>query len=145
MSETLDQEVTNSYDKLKVNDLILRSLSVASGWAKFLAILGFISSGFVMLAGIYSIYQASNIPAGFGLAEGLILRGIIALILGGLSIIPAVFMLRFANYSSNAASNKLQGDLEEAVDNLKSYFKFLGIYQIIIVAIFVFAILMALA
>ena len=108
-------------------------------WAKFLAIIGFIFSGLivVMAFSVGSIFnnlstinggQMPPIPtAGFT---------VIYLILGLVYFVPSWFLFQFAKRTKLALLNNVEENLTEGVANLRRCFKFMGILTIILLALY---------
>jgi hypothetical protein len=139
--ETIDQVPQET--ALKFEDKILEYLEIISKWGKFLAILGFIGSGFLVLFGIVflifgttfnELNNTPGLPATFSS-----IVGVSYLLTGVLSFFPALFLYRFAEKMIFALE---QGDQESCVTafgNLKSLFKFTGIMTIVGIGIFILA------
>jgi hypothetical protein len=135
-------ETTNLANENIVNDeqLTLNKESVSylrtvSGWSKFFAILGFIGSGLLILAGIFSgaIFAAiGNIP---GMAP---ILGAIYIVMGLIYLLPSLYLLKFASNAKNAIDNKNSDILTIALKNLKSCLTFMGIMTIICIVVYPF-------
>lgn len=143
MNETLDQEVKINDDKLKINQVIIESLKTAANWTKFLAIIGFIVIGLMYLGAVIVLVQVSGLPSGFGIVEQFVVTAIVYIVMASLFIIPTLNMLRFSNHTNYAIANKTQVDLEVAFANLKGFFKFMGIYTIVVLGLYVIIIFFA--
>ena len=124
-------------------------LSEAARWAKFLAIIGFIMCGFIVLIGIffgsfigmftsqYGTNPYNEFPAsstGFGTTMA-VLYIIIALIY----FFPCLFLFRFATKMKNALATNNQEVLNGSFQNLKASFRYVGIVTIVMLAFWVLA------
>lgn len=115
-------------------------------WTKFLAILGFIFLGIIVVAGFFVAMAINNLSpvyssqfAGIGQA-GIIL---IYLILAAIMFYPAYALLKYSTgmKSALATNNKLK--FNQAITYLKNMFKyygvlaiiFLGFYELVIVIV----------
>ena len=117
-------------------------LSETSRWARFLAIIGFIMVGFMVLISLIIIglgdsnpmMQASFQSAGYSNPTVL---GIIYLVMAVVSIFPYMYLLQFANKMKAALRGDDQATLNSAFSSLKSCFKFVGVFTIIMLGFFV--------
>jgi hypothetical protein len=129
-------------------------LSEAARWAKFLAIIGFIMCGFIVLIGIffgsfigmftsqYGSNPYNELPAsstGFGTTMA-VLYIIIALIY----FFPCLFLFRFATKMKNALAANNQEVLNGSFQNLKASFRYVGIITIVMLAFWVLALVIGL-
>ena len=142
MEEEINQ-VSSHNEGMNLSVYALSNFRTAGLWAKFLAIMGFIGVGFMLIAGFVmiigmsamSIYDSN--PMGFGFA-GL---GFIYLIIAVLMFFPAYFMLRYAIKISDAFRTRNVLSLDESSKQLKNYFVFTGVMTIIVLGIYLIAIL----
>lgn len=120
---------------LLTNDLLISNasqanLNAAARWGKFLSIAGFIGCGLTAISGIYlqtvvssySVY-ASSFPK---------YVGIMYIILSIILFIPCLFLNKFSNKILEAIRSYNQESLDSAFMNLRSMFKFYGIFTIVI-------------
>ena len=124
--DTLDNNVTSA--ELSLNSKINNFLLETAKWAKFLAIVGFVFIGLMVLAALFMIgagASASRIP---GFAGGTVFAGITYLIMAVLYYFPTQYLYNFAVKMKLAIQNSQQNNLEDGFENLKSLFKFTGIY-----------------
>ena|SRR5690606_4169872 len=151
MENEFSSSSSSSLFGLSINETNKTELAEAARWAKFLAILGFIMCGLIVLGGIFagtifSTLMSGNMqeiegmeggmPAGFG--------GIMAvfyIIFALIYFFPCLFLFRFANQMKAALATNEQGALNSSFQNLKSMFRFLGIFTIVMLAVYVIAIL----
>ena len=131
--ETLDKDFSNT--DLVITTSSKNYLLYAAKWAGFLSIIGFISLGLMILAGL-----------GLGIAGGSSQFGIIGFIYLGMAVIyffPIYYLYLFAQKIKKAVNSTSQSDLEGGFENLKSCFKFLGIFTIIIISLYILMFLVA--
>jgi hypothetical protein len=126
---------------LTISEAGLGHLSSMSKWALFLAIMGFIGSGFMILFGIFfaaisgllpQTEEMSNFPSGIIM--------VFYLILGVIYFFPSLFLLNFSSKAKSALASRTEEPLEKALKNLRSYFAFTGILLIVVIAVVIFAI-----
>lgn len=105
-------------------------------WAKFIAIVRLVLGGLMALAAVFSgsifgtLAQESGMPIGAGFIVALYLT------FAALIIIPNVFLLNFASKAISSLRSGNEPDLTLAFQNLKSYYKFIGILMAIFMGIY---------
>jgi hypothetical protein len=123
---------------------MVRYLKEAAPWLRFIGILSFIGCGFTVLSGaiiaivmVVSAEAAEVFGASLGIAGGLmgIAMGLLYVLLGALVFFPARFIYNFGAKIRNYTLSNADGDLEEALRNNKSLWKFYGILSIISLAL----------
>lgn len=127
-NQDLDQNNTEnvlSFDKTSKNHLV----EIAK-WAKFLAIVGFVFIGIIVILGfsmgtIFShiSQQAMPFPA--------FIFGFLYLIIGAIYFYPLYSLLKFANNAKIAVNQTNSESLKESLRHLKGLFTFMGILTII--------------
>ncbi len=106
-------------------------LHIVKRWSKFLAIIGFIATAFILISamfvGNYIAMMNSDSPysMGSGAAVGFCL--IIALV----AFIPALYLFKFSTSLEKALVNRSGVFLENAFRHLKSHYQFLAIITIL--------------
>lgn len=118
-------------------------LATAGKWATFLAIMGFIALGFMVIGalGMFAVGGALGNMGGAG-ALGMMSGGVIGgiyLVFAILGFFPTLYLFKFGSKAKQAVNNSTTAELTESLGNLKSYFKFLGIFTIIIIVFYIIA------
>ena|SRR5688572_23827146 len=122
----------------------------AAKWARFLAIVGFIMCGLLVILGIFAgsfFSSMSNRYDDYGEgadAFGTGMRLFMILIYLGIAVIyffPCLFLLRFANLMRNALNTDDQATLNTSFQNLKIMFRYVGIVTIIGISFYILMIL----
>ena len=122
-------------------------------WARFLAIVGFVMIGFLVIAAFFIGCLMSSVPEfqeipGFAGMGGAFFT-IMYLVLATLYFFPTLYLYRFATRTKSALESKDSEALGGGLENLKSTFKYLGILMLILLGfyalIFVFSIVAGLA
>jgi hypothetical protein len=138
--ETLDDQLS---DGGSLTAIAKQALLVASKWAKFLSILGFIGVGLMVIIGIFIMFQLANLPirVGNGIPFGVI--GFFYVGMALLYFFPVYYLFQFANNTKKGISNNSNESVEIGLVNLKSMFKFVGIFTVVILSIYVLIFLVA--
>ncbi len=129
-------------------------LRESAKWGKFLAIIGFIMCVFIVLAGIFVATQTSELNKAFGDYGGnnsVALKGfgpmmaVVYIIIAIIYFFPCLYLLRFSNHMKAALDSDDQANLTMSFQNLKSMFKFMGIFTIILISIYLLALVAGIA
>lgn len=120
-------------------------LNETARWGKILAVVGFIFSGLIMLAGIMVMFLGRSFTEALGPGGGAIgaMAGFIYLVLGAIYIYPSLKLLRFSNAIPEGLRSGDQQIVTMALQNLKSVFKFWGLLTLILIGIYGLIILLA--
>ena len=122
-------------------------LQESAKWSKFMAIIGFIGIGLMVLVSLFmaigfSAMGASTMPE---LPFSMSVFSIIYVLFAAIYFFPVYYLYQYATKTSAALHSKNKQLLADGLENLKSHHKFLGIFTLIIISlygfIFVFAIL----
>lgn len=119
-------------------------LKETSRWAKFLSIVGFVMVGFMLLISLSiiglgssnALLEASFQNAGY---SSPMMVGVIYLVMAVISIFPYLYLFQFANRMKAALDSSDQDALNGAFSSLKSSFKFVGVFTIIMLAFLILA------
>ncbi len=108
-------------------------LDEAGKWGRFLAIIGFVFLGLIVMIGFIVSIVFSVLPK---TAAGPIpfpgfLIGLIYLVMGVVYFFPVLFLYRFASGIKPALHLKDQNRLVKAFQNLKAHYRFIGILMIV--------------
>ena len=121
-----------------LTETALSYLKAASPWLRFMGIMNFIGCGFMFVMGIVFMAIPSIIGSAFDFTEGFlspvltgVLFGGVYIVLGVLYFIPSRFMYKFGSKIRSFMQSNSSFELEEALKNNKSYWKFNGIVYII--------------
>ena len=135
----------NLFD-LKIDQQTINYLNESARWGRFLAILGFVFCGLMVLMGVFfGSFMASMISgmnaetAAFGGGFFSIFFVISALI----TFFPSLFLYNFSSKMRKAVRNNDQAVMTESFKNLKSFFKYYGIFTIVILSFYALAIISA--
>ena len=118
-------------------------LKETAKWAKFLAIVGFIFVGLMVLFALMfgTIMGTTLQDAGPPLSSGFFT--IFYLIFAGIYVLPILYLFRFATKMQMALKDQDQQSLSSSFENIKSHYKFVGILMVVILGIYALGILFA--
>ncbi|HKT32739.1 MAG TPA: hypothetical protein VJS89_09660 [Gammaproteobacteria bacterium] len=125
---------------------MLDSLRRTRPWVVFLAILGFIFTAFMLLAGIWvfaafsiigAIPAQQPLPRFFGpvLGFGVGAAEIVAAVF--MYLLPCIILFRYGSAIGRMAPGNIQWAVEEALARQKSFWKYLGILMIVLLILYV--------
>ncbi|MDR0641297.1 MAG: hypothetical protein LBG07_02425, partial [Treponema sp.] len=111
---------------------MIRCLRETSPWLRFVGIVGYIGAALLIVSGIVTMATGFGGITGFRyfpLVSGL--AGFSYIPLGALAFFPARFTYRFGQKIRHYLSSGAEKDLEEALKNNRSLWKFSGILIIV--------------
>jgi len=138
----MEQNQDTSLFGFGIDDFSRNHLGEAAKWAKFLAIVGFVMCGFIVIASFFigTVFSTSfsqyNDGPSFGSGFGILIT-LFYLAFGVLYFFPCLFLLRFANYMKGALNTNDQFTLNKSFQNLKIMFRYVGILTIIVISLYV--------
>jgi hypothetical protein len=138
---------------LKLNDFAVAALRESAKWCMFLAIVGFIFIGLMVIAGAFMAVALSAIPndpygGGMGMNPFSAFKnyiGGIYIVLAVIYFFPVYYLFNYAKGTKQALESGNSEVLTNALVNLKSHHKFLGIFTIIMIALYIIGIIAAVA
>ena len=113
-------------------------LKTAAMWSKFMAILGFVGVGFIVLGVIVLVITGSILEDELDFPFPIALLGIPYLAMAVLVFFPTMYLFLFSQKTAKASTINQTILLEDAFDYLKCYWKFKGILTIILIAFCLF-------
>lgn len=137
-------ETTNEIRHIEVTDETILYFDTARKWSMFLAILGFIAVGFMLIVGasmvaFMPVLDTENELGTWGVA---LVFGLVILF-ACIYFFPVLYLFRFSVHTKNAVNSISSTELSNAVKNLKSCFKFMGIFSIAILSLYLIVIIVA--
>ena len=128
--------------ELEVSDEIKALLKETTSWTYFLSIIGFIGIGLMVIFGIFfgaimstNAFGANNPYEAMGFSMGYF--GLIYVAMALIYFFPVLYLFNFSRKMKSALSNTNKADFKSAFTNLKSHYKFMGIFTIVIISIYV--------
>lgn len=124
-----------SNDQLHISSQAKDFLKEASKWATFIAIMGYIGIGFMVLAAIFMGFAGSFMEEEMpGVSIAVII--VLYLVMAILYYFPITYLYKFANNMRNALDTNNNTLLTNAFEFQKSHYKFMGILIIVMLAIY---------
>ena len=124
--------------ELNLSNTIAGHLKEISSWSYFLSIVGFVGIGFMILVGIFFGTVMGSLPTnpyeGLGINTGYF--GLIYVVIAAFYFFPVLYLFNFSRKMKSALQNKSNDDLTSAFANLKSHYKFIGIFTIVIISLY---------
>lgn len=143
MEESLTQ--VSEINELKLNNHSIGFLKEIAKWANFLAIMGFIGIGLIVILAFFMGAFFSSIPNSGAIPfnAGPIMT-VVYLLMAVLYFFPVLYLYRFADKMKTALARKEEDVLTDAFMNLKSHYKFIGILTIVMLSLYALGLLLAL-
>ena len=113
------------------NELELRTrdyLTTAGKWGRFLAILGFIGCGLIVILGLVSLAMSRS--------NNGIWSVLMTVAITIIYFLPSLYLFRFSAAAIETGQTGSSADLEESMLNLKKFLKYLGILIIVMISIY---------
>lgn len=136
------QSPFEQFDELRIDNAGKLFLTEAARWTTFLAILGYIGIGFMVIAALFMMTVGASMssyksimPMGGGL-----LFSLIYLAFAALYFFPVNYLYKFSSNMKSALRSNNQAELTKAFEYLKSHYKFIGILTIILFGLYILAI-----
>jgi MFS family permease len=131
-------------NKIEIERETLSHLDTTRKWAMFLAIIGFIFLGLIIIIGLIAgtfLTAFNSGEKGLGIPESLMF--IPVLLLAVVYFFPVLFLFRFSKHTSHAIQNFDKLELHKALKNLKYYFAYIGVMIIIVFSIYIVVLIVA--
>lgn len=124
-----------------------RDLYKASKWALFLAILGFINVGLMILVAIAFVmgidFMTQGMEEMMALPSMTIYMAVFYLLIALIIFFPFYYLYRFATRADTGVADRDEHLLARSFSNLKSHYKFVGVLVIIILCLYLVGIIFA--
>ena len=127
---------------LLINSISQENLNSAAKWGRFLAIVGFVGIGLMLIVGLVVQTVMPTISTTYGYSNPFLKYiAIVYIIIGVVLFFPCLYLLKFSNKMLEAIRTSNQESMDNAFANLKSMFKFYGIVTIVILCFYALAFL----
>lgn len=132
----MEQNAAIPLFELQVDHNVSGYLKETARWAKFLAILGFIFCGLMVLIALFAgsfitaiLSMGNGAAAGMGYMGGVV--SFVYIVMALLFFFPCFYLYNFASRMQVALRSNDQEQLAKSFRNLKSCYKYIGIFTII--------------
>jgi hypothetical protein len=131
-------ETSQEKNNIEIEQETLKILNSTRKWSMFMAILGFMFVGLIIVAGVIATTFLSTLSideSNAGFPEWLVIISIF--FIAFIYFFPVLFLFRFSKFTGIAVSTLDKKELHKAFRNLKAYFVYLGILIIIVLALYI--------
>lgn len=136
-----------SFSKLDISTQAISFLKETAKWAQFLAIVGFIFIGLMVIAAFSMGAIFSSIPmVGSSMGDNMLsgfgwMVTVIYLIFAVIYFMPVYYLFKFSSNMKVAIQNNDTVVMTESFNYLKKHYRFIGILTIIFLSLYLFFIL----
>ena len=142
------EQQENLFD-LHLDQQSVNYLSETARWSRLLAIIGFIYCGLMAIIGLFFGSMMTRMMSGMsgpdsgftGIGGAFLSFSVILMAL--ILFFPAYYLFSFSSKMRRAIRNNDQSILTDSLKNLKSFFKFNGVFVIIFLSIYVLLLISA--
>lgn len=137
----MEEITTTGNSNLHLTEDAQSFLKETAKWAYFLAVLGFVGIGFLILLGLFIGTIFSSLGAfNQGISPmpmmGTSFITFLYLIMAGIYFFPVYYLYQFASKIKLALREKDNEKLSSSLEYLKSHYKFMGILALIMVSLY---------
>lgn len=112
-------------------------------WGKFLAIVGFVGMGLLLLMGVILVIGFSTFNSVPGVILPFRVMGFIYITIAIIYYFPIRYLFNYSVLLKNGFTSANQQEITSGFENLKSIFRFMGIFTIIVLALYALIIIVA--
>lgn len=141
-----NQEIHDEIEKkpLEIPYSSIGEIDEIRKWSKFFSILGFIFIGLIIIVGLFfgsffSILSGGIYPLPF---PGFLMT-FMYLALAVIYFFPVLYLFRFSNLAGKAIKTNDSEKIGKAFTNLRSHYRFIGIFTIIILGVYLIVAIIA--
>ena len=130
--------------KIEIGQETLKCLNTTRKWTMFLAILGFIFLGLIIVIGLIAgtfLSAFNNSDTTQGVPESILFASLF--LLAVIYFFPVLFLFRFSKHTSAAVMTLDEKKLQKAFKNLRLYFVYLGVLVIIVLSFYIIALIVS--
>lgn len=126
-------------NSLVVDNDVKGFLLETAKWAKFIAIVGFVGLGLMVLGGLVVMVMGNTISSMGGKSSSVpfAFLGILYLLMAALYFFPILYLYRAALGLKNGINSNNQETFKNGIENFKSHYKFIGILLIVVLSLYV--------
>ena len=130
--------------RIELEEEALKDLDTTRKWSMFIAILGFIFIGLLVIGGliaslVMSVFKTQN--AVLGITEIMVFVVVFVFML--IYFFPVLYLFRFSKHTANAVKTLDKQEMQNAIKYLRKYYVYIGILTIVVLAIYFVAAIVA--
>ncbi|NOR88032.1 MAG: hypothetical protein GQ527_10515 [Bacteroidales bacterium] len=146
----MENQLSNSEEKkLSLLTETIGFIVETAKWTKFLSIIGFVFVGFMIFISIVMMVFLPSLNEELQGLSGVDntmasmgpILGILYILIAGIYLVPVIYLYKFSEKTLAAVKNNDENILSLAFKNLKSHFKFMGIFTIVFLSLYVLIII----
>lgn len=138
-TEINPQNESSFFGNAQIKEYLLET----SRWGKLLAIIGYVVMGIMVLIAVVMMVGMSAVSRAFGSEIPMGYMGFIYLVIALLYYFPTTYLYSFSNQVKLGLQSQEMGNITSAFQNLKSLFKFMGIFAIVMICFYGLMLLIA--
>jgi len=134
---------TPVYSPGMVDPRAVQALQGTKPWVRLCSVIGFISTGFILLAALIMLFGGAFMPTqkqAFPFAGFQFVLGLLYAAMGVLYLFPSIKLWKYGSAILRLMSTGSNADLIEALEQQRSFWKFVGILILVMIALYVLAI-----
>ncbi|KAF0198649.1 MAG: hypothetical protein FD166_1290 [Bacteroidetes bacterium] len=139
--ENSDFNHQESNTPIRLNEEAIRSLTETRKWTTFFGILGIIAIALMLLAAAIMTFVLPILNEGNDLGFPPVFIGLLYLVLGGLYVLPVLYLMRFGNLARKALLMSDEQLMGNALRNLTLHFRVVGIFAIVMISLYILMII----
>lgn len=112
-------------------------------WGKFLAIVGYVGIGMMILLALFVMVGTSQFGNMIGTEVPMGAIGLIYIVLAAVYFFPVYYLHQFSIKTKRGLESQDLENLTSGFQNLKSLYKFMGIFMIVILSLYALILLFA--
>jgi hypothetical protein len=134
------QNAITELEQLTITSTAKGFLKETAKWCKFLSVLGFVGLGLLFLSSFFISSVYSNMPQAAAMPFNLgIVMTVVYILIIAIYIFPLYYLYQFSLKLKKALLSKDEKILADAFEMLKSHYKFIGVFTIIMLSIYILA------
>lgn len=131
-----------------VSSVVIEQLARTKGWTRFMSVMLWIGSIFLILGGIAMVgigalggaAGGGDAMAAMGGAVGGLTIGVIYILMAALYIYPAAKLGKFSSRVNDLMATPTESNLAIALNEQRAFWKFIGVMMIIMISLYLIAI-----
>jgi hypothetical protein len=130
-------------NQLKINDEIKGYLLETSKWGKLLAIVGYVGMGLLLLLGLVFMIGFSMFSSFSGMGFPMRIMGFFYILIAVLYYFPLNYLYKYCTQIKQGLTSTNQQTVTTGFENLKSLFRFMGIFTIVVLSLYALILIIA--